>query len=195
MLEYPDLLLLNQLGIVDDIQDDMYLGFSQGSISHAELLEWVTLICDKYRIEKWTLNSEGLVDVDGSVDLEDRYLIRLPLRFGRVSVSFDCCYNKLTTLEGAPQWVGGDFDCTWNELTSLKSAPQKVGGSFYCSSNQLITLEGAPLEVGKSFSCFNNELTTLEGSPKKVSKDFYCSSNNLTSLDGIGEVKGCIYNL
>ena len=95
MLEYPDLLLLNQLGIVDDIQDDMYLGFSQGSISHAELLEWVTLICDKYGIENWTLNSEGLVDVDGSVDLEDRYLIRLPLRFEWVSGAFYCDNNQL----------------------------------------------------------------------------------------------------
>ena len=195
MLEYPDLLLLNQLGIVDDIQDDMYLGFSQGSISHAELLEWVTLICDKYGIENWTLNSEGLVDVDGSVDLEDMNLIRLPLRFGRVSVSFGCCYNKLTTLEGAPQWVGGNFDCSNNYLTTLEGGPNLVGGYFYCNINYLTTLEGAPLEVGKSFSCFSNELTTLEGAPLNVGRDFYCENNQLTSLDGIGEVKGCIYNL
>jgi hypothetical protein len=28
-----------------------------------------------------------------------------------------------------------DFDCSSNSLTSLEGAPQKVGGYFYCSDN------------------------------------------------------------
>ena len=28
--------------------------------------------------------------------------------------------------------MGGDFDCRWNNLTSLEGAPQKVGGEFRC---------------------------------------------------------------
>jgi len=32
-----------------------------------------------------------------------------------------CCYdNKLTTLKGAPQSVGGNFLCYWNPLDSIR---------------------------------------------------------------------------
>ena len=139
---YQDLKLLLKLGIVDDIQDDMYRGFRNGSIIYDELLEWVTLICDKYRIKNWTLNREGLVDVDGSVELDNIKLTRLPLRFGWVSGSFYCDNNQLTTLEGAPKKVGRDFYCHNNYLTSLEGSPQMVGGHFWCYSNQLTSLEG-----------------------------------------------------
>ena len=140
---YADLKLLLELGIVDDIYDDMYRGFSQGSISHAELLEWVTPICNKYGIENWTLNSEGLVDVDGFVNLNNKSLTRLPLRFGEISGEFWCSFNQLNTLEGAPQEVGETFDCAWNELTTLDGSPRRVGGDFICRSNRsLTTLDG-----------------------------------------------------
>ena len=31
--------------------------------------------------------------------------------------------------------VEGNFDCSYNSLTSLEGAPEKVGGDFYCSNN------------------------------------------------------------
>jgi hypothetical protein len=189
---YADLKLLLELGIVDDIQDDMYLGFDKGSISYDELLDWVTQICDKYEIEGWTLNSKGLIDVDRRVNLDNKSLTRLPLRFGEISVDFWCSFNQLTSLEGSPSSVGRNFSCTRNQLTSLEGGPNLVGGDFMCSRNYLITLEGSPQEVGGDFSCFNNELTTLEGAPKRVGGDFLCRSNQLTSLDGIGKVGGTI---
>jgi hypothetical protein len=43
--------------------------------------------------------------------------------------------NQLTSLEGAPQSVGGYFSCSNNHLTSLKGAPQSVDGVFYCYNN------------------------------------------------------------
>ena len=94
----------------------------------------------------------------------------------------DCSYNKLTTLRGAPQKIGGSFRCFGDELTSLKGASQEIGGGFDCSFNNLTTLEGSPQKVGKSFNCGNNNLTTLKGSPQKVGRNFVCSFNNLTSL-------------
>jgi hypothetical protein len=170
---YADLKLLLELGIAEDIQDDMYRLFDQGSISYAELLDWVTQICDKHKIKNWTLNKEGRVDVDGFVNLDDIGLTRLPIRFGKVSGTFDCVNNQLTTLEGAPQ---------------------EVGRNFYCHNNYLTTLEGAPQEVGRNFRCNDNQLTTLEGAPKKVGESFYCYRNQLITLEGIGEVGGQIYS-
>ena len=99
------------------------------------------------------------------------------VRFGVITGDFDCRWNSLTTLEGAPQKVGGYFWCSGNSLTSLEGAPQKVEGSFYCNSNSLTTLEGAPQKVGGNFYCYDNSLTTLEGAPQEVGGSFHCGDN------------------
>jgi hypothetical protein len=83
----------------------------------------------------WSVNSEGLVDVEGSFDCRYQELENfLGIRFGKVSGYFDCDGNQLRTLEGSPR---------------------VVGGRFYCSGNPLISLEGAP-EVIKGYFCFKN---------------------------------------
>jgi hypothetical protein len=133
-----------------------------------ESKENIESICQKYGINNYTTNEDGSIDVDGNVNLFNKGLKNLPLRFRNVTGSFDCSYNKLTTLEGAPQSVGGSFYCSDNKLTTLEGAPQSVGGYFYCTNNQLTTLEGAPKSVGAYFDCTNNQLITLEGAPKSV---------------------------
>ena len=103
---------------------------------------------------RWSLNSEGLVDVQGDFNcyrqgLEDF----LGIRFGKVSGYFWCFNNQLRTLEGSPREVGEGFSCFGNQLRTLEGAPRKVGGSFYCGRNPLISLEGAP-EVIKDYFWF-----------------------------------------
>jgi hypothetical protein len=104
--------------------------------------------------------------------------------FGKVSRNFWCDNNTLTTLEGAPESVGGHFTCSNNRLTTLEGGPQSVGKNFLCGYNRLTTLEGAPKTVGGEFSCYENTLTTLEGSPESVGGHFSCYDNNLTTLEG-----------
>ena len=77
-------------------------------------------ICQKYNIKNYIINEDGSIDVDGDVDLSNRELIELPLKFRNVSGDFYCSYNELTSLEGAPSSVDGDFDCSGNKLTSLE---------------------------------------------------------------------------
>ena len=108
-------------------------------------------------------------------------------------VHINCSNNKLTSLEGAPQHVGGYFDCSRNKLTSLEGAPQHVGGSFACLHNKLTSLEGAPQHVSEGFYCDNNKLTSLEGAPQHVGGDFYCSNNKLTSLEGAPQHVGVMF--
>jgi hypothetical protein len=141
-------------------------------------------ICDELNITNWTVNSDGTVDVDGDVYLNQSGLEKLPLKFGKVSGHFICYSNQLTSLEGAPREVGGGFYCWRNQLTSLEGAPYEVGSIFNCSENQLTSLEGGPKEVGGNFNCENNKLTSLEGGPKEVGGNFYCSYNNLIGLEG-----------
>ena len=112
------------------------------------------------------------------------------INFGKVTGDFDCSWNQLISLKGAPQEVGGNFICYSNRLTSLKGAPQTVGGGFNCSNTQLTSLEGAPQEVGENFYCQSNQLTSLKGAPQEVGGDFDCHSNQLTSLKGAPKIVG-----
>ncbi|MCK9475625.1 MAG: hypothetical protein M0R46_06895 [Candidatus Muirbacterium halophilum] len=144
----------------------------------------IEAICEKYNIKNYIINEDDSIDVDGNVDLFNKGLKVLPLKFRKVSGNFKCSFNKLTSLKGSPQSVGGWFDCNDNQLTSLEGAPQSIGGSFYCYKCQLITLEGAPHTIGGNFYCSSNQLTTLEGAPQNIGGDFSCSVNQLTTLDG-----------
>jgi len=108
---------------------------------------------NQYTTGTWSVNpATGLVDVQGSFDCSKWRLKSLyGIRFGTVTRNFYCAGNKLTTLEGAPQTVGGDFWCNDNKLTTLAGAPQTVEGNFDCSYNGLTSLEGAPQTVGGDF--------------------------------------------
>ena len=162
----------------------------------AEQIEWL----DEYVDGSWKLNPQtGLINVDGDFWCIEQGLTDFKgVRFGKVSVDFSCGGNQLTTLEGAPQSVGGDFSCQDNQLTTLEGAPQSVGGDFYCEDNGLTTLEGAPQEVKGDFYCYSNQLTTLEGAPQSVGVHFNCSNNQLTSLVGAPQTVGgdfhCVRN-
>jgi len=150
----------------------------------------IDFFCEKYSIKNYTINSDGTVDVDGNVNLFNKGLTKLPLKFGNVSGNFDCSYNQLITLEGGPKSVGGDFDCQNNELTTLEGCPKTIRGNFDCSLNKLNALEGCPQSVGRSFLCNNNQLTTLEGCPQSVGVSFHCSNNLLKDLYGFPEFFG-----
>ena len=142
----------------------------------------------------YTINDDGSIDVEGTVNLNRKKLTRIPFNFGKVSGDFKCSYNQLTSLEGAPNNVGGVFYCFDNKLTTLEGAPSSVGDYFNCSNNQLTSLEGAPNSVGGVFDCSNNQLTSLEGAPNSVGGVFDCSNNQLTSLEGAPNmVSGSFY--
>ena len=115
----------------------------------------------------------NVVDAKGDVMVKNDKISSLTnglFEFGKVDGNFNCaCCNSLTSLEGAPKYVGKDFYCFFcNSLTSLEGAPKYVGKDFNCACcNSLTSLEGAPKYVGKDFYCFFcNSLTSLEGAPK-----------------------------
>jgi hypothetical protein len=142
---------------------------------------------DRIAPRRWSVNSEGLVDVEGSFFCGDEGLEDfLGIRFGEVSEYFSCWGNQLRTLEGSPREVGGHFDCDGNQLRTLEGAPRAIGGNFSCSGNQLRTLEGSPREVGVGFYCYRNPLISLEGAPEVIKGHFLFKNTvfryNLQSL-------------
>ena len=132
----------------------------------------------------------------GNFDISELGLTTLPalLKNLKIGKSFDCGYNRLDSLVGAPTGVGGKFDCRYNILTSLVGAPVSVGGYFFCDYNKLDSLVGAPTSVGLGFYCNNNKLTSLVGAPTSVGLSFYCNHNKLTSLVGAPTSVGGSFN-
>ena len=128
-----------------------------------ESKEDIDSICKKFDIENYTINEDSTVDVDGNVDLYDKRLTKLPLKFGKVSGNFSCSFNQLKSLEGAPLSVGGGFNCRFNQLKSLSGAPLSVGGNFSCSYNQLKSLDGISGKISGAIYCTNNQLRDVKG--------------------------------
>ena len=140
-------------------------------------------ICKKYKIENYTINDDGSIDVDGNVYLWGYYLTELPLRFNKVSGWFECDDNNLTSLKGSPKWVGDYFYCTNNKLTSLEFSPEYVGGWFDCKYNDLTDLVGSPKQVVGDFRCINNKfLMSPKGCTEKIGGLFYCDYTPLSFI-------------
>ena len=146
-------------------------------------------ICSEYGINDYTINPDGSIDVDGSVTLLKKKLMRssdlltiIPLKFGKVTRDFNCYNNKLTSLEGSPKKVGGDFDCHNNKLTSLVGCPEVIGYNFYCSRNELKSLVGFPEIIGGDFYCRDNQITDFNGVPEFFEGLFYCEGNPIEEI-------------
>jgi hypothetical protein len=76
-------------------------------------------ICRRYYIYNYSINPDGSIDVDGDVNLFNRNLTKLPLKFNKVSGYFSCNNNKLTSLDGCPKEVGGEFYYGGNPISII----------------------------------------------------------------------------
>ena len=116
-------------------------------------------LCRKYNIKNYTINEDKSIDVDGRVFIYNRYLTKLPLNFRNVSRYFNCSWNNLTTLEGAPISSTGNFRCHHNNLKTLEGSPRRVSGDFDCSNNgNLMSLEGISPTIHGVFLCNNTPI-------------------------------------
>lgn len=148
-----------------------------------------------YKIEKFTINEDGTIDIDGDVKFYEISLSKLPFKFGKVSGNFELIYIEgLISLDGCPREVGGNFECYSCNLTSLKGGPDEVGGNFVCRNNELTSLEYCPSEVGGNFYCENNKLTDIDISTNIVG-DLKCWGNKISpdNYNFYGECRNIIF--
>jgi hypothetical protein len=130
-------------------------------------------------IFKLSRNDDGTYDYDGDLDFERmglKSLTEIPLKIKNVNGRFNCSYNELVSLEGAPEIVQGNFDCYSNKLVSLEGAPDTIKGNFDCYSNKLVSLEGAPDTIQGDFRCSDNNLLS-DKHLSKVNGKVYCDKN------------------
>ena len=162
-------------------------------------------ICKKYGIEGYSIRNNGLVDVDGSVDLRGegfwdmfgnhekygkrhKYILEeIPIKFGDVEGDFDCRYNNIKNLNGAPKFVGGNLYISDNKLSSFKGCPTEVS-RFLGGDNLVKSLEGCPRIVEGDFNvsdCPN--LKSLKGGPEMVGGYYGFSESPVYDVSGFPE--------
>lgn len=98
-----------------------------------EIESWL----NSHDIQHYKINSNLTVDVNWSVDISNKNLEEIPVKF---------------------RFINGDFECSYNKLTSLKNSPDKVNGIFYCDNNKLTSLEHAPIYADGDIVFHNNKL-------------------------------------
>ena len=135
-----------------------------------ESFEDIDQICKKYGIKNYTINTDGSIDVNDDVILNNKLLTKLPIKFNKINGYFDCSYNKFNK-------INGYFDCSYNKFKSLEGSPIEVNGSFWCNNNELTSFEFSPKIIRRDFNCECNNIKTLEYFPSFIKNYFYCYAN------------------
>ncbi len=69
--------------------------------------------------------------------------------------------NNISTLEGAPQEIGGDFNCLHVPLNNLNGAPRHIGGEFNFSPREVSDGCTAPAHVLQYNSTYREVLQKM----------------------------------
>jgi hypothetical protein len=138
-------------------------------------------ICKEYKIKNYTINNDLSIDVDDSVGFFSEGLVKMPLKFNRVSGNFNCSSNYLTSLLGCPQWVGSDFACSGNKIDSLEFFPKFIGGGIYVYNNKLTSLKGIPKNINY-IDCDNNKIWSFIGIPDNFRGGLLCEFNPIENI-------------
>ncbi len=128
-------------------------------------------ICKKYEIKNYSINPDGSIDVDGDVLLYNRGLSKIPIKFNKVSGSFEIFNNQLTSLVGCPNIVGSYFYCFNNKLTSLEGCPIS-DMHYYFGNNPLESLDGFNGDYNR-LSCHNRGNLIKKHKRKQKLKHLY----------------------
>lgn len=95
-------------------------------------------------VTKYEILPDLSVDVSGNVFIPQEYT-SIPVQFNRVSGLFICNYTKITSLEGAPQHVGGELIICGTDIASLRGVEKwipniKVDGKIWCDQTHILGL-------------------------------------------------------
>jgi len=94
----------------------------------------------------WNWNDDGTVDVQGSVVIHDYNNSKLPVKFRNVSEDFYILDDRITSLEGCPDYVDKVFKVSSSSIKNLKYSPKSVE-TYNIDCNSLESIEGISSEI------------------------------------------------
>lgn len=130
-------------------------------------------------------NEDNTYSVNGTVYYAGQEFKKIPLKFKKVSGTFDVsrCLN-LQSLEGSPEECAY-FRCdSCKNLKTFKFSP-RLCKSFSGSDTKVASLKGSP-EVCEIYTCHNcSSLKTLKGAPLKCIHLYVNYAFHLESIKGV----------
>lgn len=97
--------------------------------TYEEVKAWL----DNVEIDNYIIHDDLKVDVQGDVSIVKKNIHYFPVQFGTINWSFDCRFNNLKSLKGAPLMVQGAFLVAANPLENFDYLPSMIGDRFSCS--------------------------------------------------------------
>ena len=82
-----------------------------------EITAWLV----RMNIKNYSIQPNGIVDVNGDVNLYNKKLTSIPVQFGSVGEDFDCSYNNLTSFHNIHKIIksiGEEFLCDDHKIKS-----------------------------------------------------------------------------
>ncbi len=129
-------------------------------------------ICKIHNITNYTINPDGSIDVDGSVDLFSKDINKLPIKFNIINGNVIYSFNNLTSLENFPNEIIGDLYLGYNNINNFIGIP-KVSGHIYCNNNPLTSLEGYSGDYDKLIFDYNLKNKLIRKTKLKILNDLY----------------------
>jgi hypothetical protein len=95
----------------------------------------------------------GVVNVQGSVAAREDSLDEIPVQFGQVTGDFNLRRQpRINSLVGSPRHVGRMYKIKSDQLTTLNGAPEFVGYHCWISGQNLSDLAHLPIQGARSFT-------------------------------------------
>ncbi len=105
------------------------------NIVNSEKIHAIKKWCASTDISKYTINSDGSIDVDQNVIIDFNRVDGLPHKFNIINGDFITDHNELTNMDNMPNIVNGDFSIAINNITSLEGCPKYIKGDFSFNNN------------------------------------------------------------
>lgn len=164
---------------IDDILNDK-------SLSHSGRVEKIDIICRKLGIYRYILNYDYSIDCSGSINLNDKGLTEIPLKFRKV-FSFDIKNNKLKSLKNCPTELRY-LDASNNQIESLEYCPKIITSSLKLKNNKIKSVEG--LTDCEHINLEGNEISDISSLISlKTNTHLNLSHNNITELYTLNRTK------
>ena len=138
-------------------------------------------LCEKYGIEDYIINSDGTIDVNNKVDLRERDLTKIPLKFRNVRGDFYCINNSLTSLVNSPKEVIGNFSFGNNRVSSFKDVPD-IKGYLGCYNNLITSLDDLVWKNFDKIYIQSNPIALVIGFPTYSIKSISYNVNNIPDI-------------
>jgi hypothetical protein len=96
---------------------------------HVSIEEWLR----RNNVKRFTIQQNGIIDVDANVNLESYQETTLPYQFGKVTGHFYCYGSYLASFENFPSHIGGTLHLYNSHIYSfhgINHAIKYVGGNI-----------------------------------------------------------------